>query len=189
MKIRIAALAFVGAIASLPAYAQGPGGPPPNYQQLVSQLADLQARVAKLEGNITAADVAGTYTVLVLDTVMTGFRPGTPPHLATIETTSVFGTITLDANGTGSTSVIECEGSRLTLATGAMTGVDCSESENTSVTWTYAAGVATITFLNDGDQIPFVVGLGGRLLIAGAAPFHPGDPSSDSILLLLTRLR
>jgi hypothetical protein len=38
---------------------------------------------------------------------------------------------------------------------------------NTGVTWTYADGVVTITFLNDGDQIPFNVGVGGPALDNG----------------------
>lgn len=189
MKFRVAALALACAIMSLPAYAQGPGGPPPNYRELASQVANLQDRLAKLEGNITAADVAGTYTALVLETGMTGFHAGTPPHNATIETSALRGTLTLNVDGTGSTSFTGCEGSMLTPGTGAMTGLDCSQSENTNVTWTYAAGVVTITFLNDGDQIPLNVALGGRLLTVGFSPFHPGDPSSDHVLFILTRLR
>ena len=47
----------------------------------------------------------------------------------------------------------------------------------------------TITFLSDGDEIPFSVALGGRFLIMAAAPFHPGDPSSDQLLFVATRLR
>jgi len=189
MRIRAAfLLVFVFVFTALPAHAQGPGGPPPNYKELVTQMADLQARVAKLEGNITAADLAGTYTALVLDTSMRGFRAGTPPRLAAIETSSLRGTITLNADGTGSTAFIGCEGSSLTL-NGAMAGLDCGESENTNVTWTYDAGVVTVTFLNDGDQIPFSVAVGGRLLTMGFAPFHPGDLSSDSLLIILTRLR
>jgi hypothetical protein len=120
---------------------------------------------------------------------MTGFQDGTPPHQATIETSAMRGTITLNADGTGFTSFTGCEGARLTPGTGAMAGLDCSGSENTDVTWTYAAGVVTITFLSDGDQIPLDVAVGGRLLTTGFAPFHPSDPSSDSILFILTRLR
>ena len=52
-----------------------------------------------------------------------------------------------------------------------------------------ANGVITITFLSDGDEIPFSVALGGRLLILGFAAFHPGDPSSDQALIIATRLQ
>lgn len=182
-------LSFVVAFTTHPAYAQGPGGPPPNYQQLVSQIADLQARVARLEGNITAADLAGSYSLLVLDTSMTGFRAGTPPHNATIETVGFRGTIVLNAGGTGSVTDVTCEGSRLTQGTWALTGIGCSGPSDPGVTWTYANGVLTITFLDDGDEIPLNVAAGGRLLVNGAAPFHSSDPSSDSILFILTRLR
>jgi hypothetical protein len=69
-----------------------------------------------------------------------------------------------------------------------LTGVDCTEPPS-NVTWTYANGVITITFLSDGDEIPFAVALGGRLLINAFAPFHPSDPSSNQFLLVAARLR
>lgn len=69
-----------------------------------------------------------------------------------------------------------------------MHGVDCSEAA-TDVTWTYANGVITITFLDDGDDIPMAVALGGRLLFQAAAPFHPSDPSSDQLLFIAARLK
>jgi hypothetical protein len=48
--------------------AQGttPGAQPPNYTQLAQQLNELAARVSKLEGNITAADLVGTYAVQLI---------------------------------------------------------------------------------------------------------------------------
>jgi hypothetical protein len=194
MGIRAASLSIVFAVAlaavPVPVRAQGPGGPPPNYQQLVSQIANLQARVAKLEGNIVASDLAGTYNFLVLDTSMTGV-----PNVATIRTSGIRATLTLNADGTGSASGLSCGGSKLTVATGALTDagededLDCSSGATVGVTWTYAGGVITITFLNDGDQIPFSVALGGRLLIVGGASFHPRDPSSDQTLFIATRLQ
>jgi hypothetical protein len=188
MTIRAAVLlSFVFVVTVVPARAQGPGGPPPNYRDLVTQIADLQARVARLEGNITAADLVGTYTVLVMDTNMDGVNAG--GQNATITTRTTRGTITLNADGTGSASGGSCEGSRLTLSTGALVGVDCSEGESGNVTWTYANGVATITFLDDGDQIPLDVALGGRLLITGGSFFHASDPSSNHLQFILTRLR
>jgi len=47
----------------------------------------------------------------------------------------------------------------------------------------------TVTFLSDGDEIPFNVAMGGRFLITAFGPFHPGDPSSDQLLLIAARLR
>ena len=187
MGIRVA---FVVAFVSIavPGRAQGPGQPPPNYQQLVTQIAALQARVDKLEGNIVASDLAGTYSTIGLDTSMTALRAGSPFVNATINTAAFRGTLTLKADGTGDLSELTCEGSTLVQGPWSMQGFNCSEP-STDVTWTYANGVITITFLNDGDQIPLVVALGGRFLIMAFAPFHPSDPSSDQFLLMATRLR
>ncbi|HEX5110389.1 MAG TPA: hypothetical protein VFV95_18185 [Vicinamibacterales bacterium] len=191
MSIRAAFVVVVVAIVftvAVPARAQGPGQPPPNYQQLAAQLADLQARVAKLEGNIVASDLAGTYAVTILSTTMTAFRAGTPPINATINTAAARAALTLNADGTGNLTALSCEGSTLTQGPWNMHGFDCSEPPD-SVTWVYANGIITITFLHDGDEIPFVVALGGRFFGGAAAPFHPGDPSSDQLLIIATRLR
>jgi len=188
-------LVFAFAFSALPAQAQGPNGPPPNYQQiaaqvaaLTAQVATLQGRVRKLEGDIVASDLAGTYSVTLLSTTMTALHVGPPIVNATINTAVGRGTLTLNANGTGNLFALTCEGSTLTQGSWAMHGIDCSEPA-TDVMWTYADGVITITFLNDGDEIPFIVALGGRLLIMAFAPFHPGDPSSDQFLAIATRLK
>jgi hypothetical protein len=195
-RMRSLCVVVASVFAPIAAYAQGgPGGPPPNYQQLVGQLATLtaqvatlQERVGKLEGNIVAADLAGTYSLIGLDTSMTALRPGPPVVNATIKTSALRTTLTLNADRTGNVSGGSCEGSTLTQGTWAMHGFDCSEGAD-NVTWTYADGVITITFLNDGDAVPFNVALGGRLLIVAFAPFHPSDPSSDQALLIATRLK
>jgi hypothetical protein len=192
-RVRSVLVAFFVALA-LPVYAQGQGqgGPPSN--SLAGQLQALTARVAKLEGNITAADLAGTYNFLILDTQMTGVHP--PDGVATIRTSGERATLTLNANGTGSASGLSCGGSRLTVATGALTDaggdedLDCSKSGATvDVTWTYAGGVITITFVDDGDQIPFSVALGGRLLIVGGASFFQCCGGSEESLFIATRLQ
>lgn len=170
------------------AQGQGPGQPPPTYQQLVAEMAALKARVDKLEGNIVASDLAGTYSLMGLGTSMTAFRPGPPIANATINTAAFRGTLTLNGDGTGNASSLTCEGSTLTQGPWSMHGFDCSEP-STGVTWTYANGVITITFLSDGDEIPFSVALGGRLFIMAVAPFHPSDPSSDQFVMIATRLR
>ena len=188
MTIRAALLmSFVFVVTVAPARAQGPAGRPPSYQQLVALLEDLQARVAKLEGDITAADLVGTYTALIMDTNLDGVNLFDPQASITTRTTS--GTITLNADGTGSVGGGLCEGSKLTVSTGTLVGVDCTEAGTGNVTWTYADGVATITFLDDGDQIPLNVALGGRLMINGGSFFHASDPSSNHLQFILTRLR
>jgi hypothetical protein len=191
MKSRVALLFLGVAFIAAPVFAQGrpdtiPGGGA--IQELASELSALTARVAKLEGNIVASDLAGTYSLMAFDTSLKGLRAGPPFVNASINTSVLRGTLTLNADGTGSTSAGTCEGSTLTLS-GAMSGFDCSESGDPGVTWTYADGVITITFLGDGDQLPFNVALGGRFLMVAFSPFHPEDPSSDHVLIIATRLK
>ena len=190
MKLRIASMSLAFAFISVPVFAQGPPGGIAGggiVQSLANDLAALAARVSKLEGNIVASDLAGTYSVLGLDTTMTAFHAGSPSVPATISTLAFRGSLTLNANGTGHASPDQCEGTRLTQGSWTLNGFDCSEP-GTDVTWTYADGVITITFLSDGDEIPFNVAVGGRLLIQAVAPFHPSDPSSDQFLFIATRL-
>ena len=187
MKCRIASLFFLLAVIATPVFAQGPPGR--GGGGLASDLAALTARVAKLEGNIVASDLAGTYNFVGIVNTMDGIRPGVSP--ATITTEAFRGTLTLNANGTGTSGPPGgCEGSTLTQGTWILTGVsaNCSEAPE-NVTWAYANGVITITFESDGDQIPFAVALGGRFLIMAFAPFHPSDPSSNQFLFIATRLQ
>ena len=190
---RVASLLLALGFVSAPVFAQGPpGGVGGN--NLAAQVAALSARVAKLEGSIVAADLAGHYSVVVLDTTMIGSSPGNPAEPATITTSVIRAGLTLNADGTGSmngnTVFPGCEGSTL-LLTGAMQAADTAECESgqSDVTWTYDAGVITITFLSDGDQLPFSVALGGRLFILAFSPFHPSDPSSNHVLFIATRLK
>jgi len=192
MTLRRAFCAFALTLISFPAYAQRPGGSGETIASLTAKLTALTDRVGKLEGNIVAADLAGTYAVTLIETSMTALHVGPPVVNATISTSSIRAALTLNADGTGNTSAGStfggCEGSTLTQGTWAMSGFDCS-GPPTDVTWTYADGVITITFLDDGDQIPFNVGVGGRLLIQAFSPFHPSDPSSDHVLVIATRLK
>jgi hypothetical protein len=191
MKSRVASLFLGAALVSTPVFAQGPpagGSANGALQKLASDLAALTQRVDKLEGNIVAADLAGTYSVVGLSTTMTAFRAGTPPVPATINTSAFRATVTLNADGTGAVSDTTCEGSTLTQGTWAMQGFDCGEP-GSGLTWTYADGVITITFLNDNEETPFNVAIGGRLLVNAYAPFHPSDPSSDQFVIVATRLR
>jgi hypothetical protein len=189
MKLRVASLLVVCVFVSGPVFAQGPsGGGKGGAKDLSADLAALAARVSKLEGNIVAADLAGTYSFMVIDTSMGGAHNG---EAANILTRATRATATLNADGTGSASNVTCEGSMLNLASGALTDAgdpSCGDGD-AGVTWTYADGVLTITFLDDGDQIPFNVAAGGRLLIVGGAFFHASDPSSNALLFIATRLR
>jgi len=197
MKSRVAPLLLASTFVALafissPVFAQGrPGGTLPGaggVQTLASDLAALAARVAKLEGNIVAADLAGTYSAVILSTSLHGARPGVAP--AAIETEASRGSLTLNANGTGQVTLLGCGGGRLTQGSWALTAAECDDDEpESALTWTYADGVVTATFLSDGDTVPFTVALGGRFLILGFGGFYPSDPSSDQFVIILTRLK
>src|SRR3954464_469344 len=198
MKSRVVSLFLGVAFIAAPVFAQirpasnsGPGGGG-TIQQLTSDVAALTARIAKLEGNIVASDLAGTYSFMGLSTTMTALRAGSPVAEATINTSAFRATLTLNVDGTGDLSlpagnpaIPPCQGSTLALPSGTMHGFDCSNSNGaTGVTWTYADGVLTITFLSDRNVIPLNVAVGGRFLLNAFAPFHDTDLSSDQFLLI-----
>jgi len=92
-------LVLVVASAHFSGQAQNPPGPPPGAgQSLYNQVAALTDRVSKLEGNITAADLAGTYAVHAFQNAL---YPGFP---ARVESGVSVATATLAADGTGTSS-------------------------------------------------------------------------------------
>lgn len=196
MTLRAAFLVLCAStIGALPAYAQGPGGPggpggpPPSYPQLAAQIADLQARVGKLEGNITAADLVGSYAVSGLDIPMSGFVAGAPPQAAAIKTFAFAGTLTLtltQTDGGAASFISTCEGSRLTQGTWLLTSVDCTNSP-TAGTWSYANGIFSLSLGQ--FQAQGSVAAGGRLWTTAMAPFHAADPSSDALIIIASRLK
>ncbi len=176
------------------AAAQGSNGPPPNYQQLVGEIAALQTQVtilqgqvAKLQGNITPADLVGIYTLTIIDTPLSGFVAGVPPRNATIETDAAAVSITLNADGSVSFGSGGCVGSRLTQGTWILTALNCIEGIPSTATWSYSSGVLTLTLGR--DVFLLNVGLGGRLAINFIGGSHVGDQSSDAGFMILTRLQ
>jgi hypothetical protein len=200
MKSRLASFLLASALISAPAFAQGPPGGVPGgsgsgaIQSLANDLAALTARVAKLEGDIVAADLAGTYALLGINTSISALRPGLPgqPPVANAEISleAFRGKLTLTADGNGHLSDVSGEFTTLTQGLWTVTGgSDTNGTGATDVKWTYADGVITITFLDDGDEVPFTVGIGGRFFVMSFAPFHPGDASGQQFLVMATRLK
>jgi hypothetical protein len=176
MRVRAASVvvAFLFTVGG-PAHAQGPGQAPPNYQQLVAEIANLKARVGKLEGKITAADLVGTYAASALLVGLTGGDP------AGIGAGVLTGTATLAADGSASlsstlTGYTLTQGSPWLLGTISDGGLDTSS-------WTYANGVVTIT--SSSETTNLAVAAGGRLLIGASANT---DDAGLSVLNILTRL-
>ena len=175
MRIRAASLLIVFASVAGPAYAQKSAPPPPKPQELAAQIANLQARIDKLEGNITAADLVGTYALRSLAVNLTGGSPGD------IRSDVIVGTVTVAADGTGSSSV-DASGYHLTNGLPSVLGTT-SGNGGGNFTWTYANGVVT---LSDGNS--FTVAAGGRLLVTAVA-FQLNPSSGVSTIVILSRLQ
>jgi hypothetical protein len=155
---------------------------------LSGQVAALQAKIARLEGNITEADLVGSYTFTVMNTALHGSGLGRPP--AAISTDTLVVTVTLNADHSLSSVGIRCDGARLVLATGAVISDRAAcEGSPTDARWTYADGTLSLVFEEGSEVIPFNLATGGRFGIASFAAFHPEQPSSDNVLMILSRLK
>lgn len=148
-----------------------------NFQALATAINALASRVDKLEGNITQADLAGTYTVNGFQTEFNGGDFGRVNNYVYL------GTMTLAADGTGSYSLTE-SGSRLflTLDAGKLKGAVSTYANppgGSNFNWSYSNNVMTAL----GATLTVVAG--GRLLIRTSN--NPADYTQ--VLLLLTRNR
>jgi hypothetical protein len=154
--------------------AGGPGNP--QIQALTSELAALTARVAILEGQITAADLVGTYALHGLQNELSG---GVPAQISSY----VFGgTVTLNADGTASLNATPENGNTLSLtATPFISAFSGSGSGSGNSTWTYANGTVTLA----GGAPPLSVASAGRVLVGASANHSDGT----DVILILTRLQ
>lgn len=176
------ALALVFGFTALPAHAQ----PSPIPVALAKQVADLQARVAKLEGTIVASDLAGTYAVHTIDTHLSSAAPAS---IAAVVSSS---TVTLNADGTGVLSPAgSCGGAVLMPAIGVLSPINCTGAPGYPFTWTYADGVLDEIldplYVPGGGTVRFDVGIGGRIMTTSFAPAYGTD--ADTLFLILTRLK
>lgn len=139
-----------------------------NFAALVDAVTSLESRVNKLEGQgLTAADLAGTYSVAVLSTSTTAPQAnnGRMEHVASS------GTLTLNANGTFSLSgsvtgfalVWNFSGSN-PVATAAVTANSFTNSPPNSGTWGFSGNTLLLTF-SAGETASLTGTVGGRLFI------------------------
>jgi hypothetical protein len=160
------------------AIAQTPGGPPPGagqtIQSLARELAALTARVARLEGQIVAADLAGAYALRGLQVELRAPNNGAAAQVASYV---LAGTVTLAVDGSATFSAAE-DGSKLLFGTLSVSPHQFSETGVTS--WAYSNGVVTIA-----GAPPLSVAAGGRVLMGATANHGNGTEA----LLLLTRLQ
>jgi len=163
MRLRSSLIALSLVLASLPAYAQGgkPGGAGETIASLTAKLTALTDRVAKLEGQIVATDLAGEYRV-------TGFIAGgnatNPPSVGI---GVIYGTATLFADGTGSGHTT-LQGTSLVLSNPAQ-ALPIFGEDTEVVTWTYADATLTATNPNSGEVSVFNVAVGGRVMTSAVS--------------------
>lgn len=175
---RIAA-AFVASVTALslapsPAYAQNPNS-------TASRLAALEAKVAKLEGQIVAADLIGEYRVAGFLVDPDAPDANNPPQIAFAV---AYGTVTLLDGGVALINGT-FQGTEFVLSNPVQAVPVFQQENNNPATWTYADGTLTLTTAEPGDA-PLVlnVAAGGRLMTSAAI----GD-DGDHDLIILTRLR
>ena len=160
-------------------------GPPPGSgnTSIASKVAALEARVAKLEGQITSSDLAGTYT---LNGFQTELRAKVQDGVTFVASYVFQGKFVLNADGTGSSVGTGAEiGHSLGLFIGTPMFIPPSRTvwnkpgEAFSFTWSYANGVANVF------GIPLSVAAGGRVLVGTGT--NPAD--GTTVILVMTRLQ
>ena len=182
----VLAFAFVIAFAltDVPAYAQGNGngnGNPPSNNSVAAQVADLAARVAKLEGNLTSADLVGTYTIAGIQTRLLGLGL----QNSAIGSAALFGSMTLNADGSGS---LQISGDGSLLLTGNLSLIRNTLGNGNPGPpfpfsgWTYANGVLTIPQVGNAT-----VGPGGRLMVGVVPEFDTTEGRADVSLVIFYR--
>ncbi|MDB5870890.1 MAG: hypothetical protein JWQ07_332 [Ramlibacter sp.] len=142
-----------------------------NFTALVNAINAVGARVSKLEGQITQADLAGTYSIQRFQAELGG-DPGS--HVAVYV---AGGTLTLVADGTGTFIGPAETGTQLNVQTRSVAPFTGAGGSSGPITWSYSGGVVNML----GGTLAVVAG--GRLLI------KVGSTSSDGTahVMLLTR--
>ena len=167
-------LIFAAISAALPVRAQSSSA---TIDSLASDLAALTARVAKLQGQITAADLAGTYALNAIQMELGGGSP------ARVSSYVFVGTAILSADGTGTFMSSGEKGNTLSISPNSSVSPFMSPNSaggTSSFTWTYANGVLTSAGIPS-----LAVAVGGRILIGASA----NNSDGANVLLIFTRLQ
>jgi len=154
-------------------YFKAPSAPIP---QLSAAIADLTARVAKLEGQITAADLVGTYRLSGFQMELHGGAGST-----SVSSYGFQGTVQLVADGTFAITTAPDSGNTLRLFTVPPSVVDFVGAGGGSGggTWSYSGGAVTIT----GGPV-LDVAAAGKVLVGPS--FNHSD--GTNVLLVLSRI-
>jgi len=201
MRRAFTSLVFLASIVvnAIPAAAQGQGGPPAGagggLAELATQVANLQARVAKLEsGAFTASDLVGVWGWRSIGVSLDGTLPGGTPRAATIMLETSGGvtgntTLTIRADGTGQ---FAGEGdTQFILTQGAPWRLDSPavESGSLAVTWSLVNGALHVIAPSlEPGVLDFPILPGGRMAVWSTGK-HNGNGSSWSQLGLLVKIQ
>lgn len=150
----------------------------------------LLAAVNKLEGAITAADVAGTYALASFGVNMTGVPPpgATGGSSARIEHTSTNGVATFNANGTFSVSPETTTGGAVvfsflnqagTVVTATAASQNAAPPPTVGGTWTLSGKTLTLAVTGGGGGT-FTAAVGSRVFIG-----VNGDSASQDLHFLI----
>jgi len=182
MKLRATLLLSTLLFANWTAQAQGQGqgngnGNAVTLPSLSAELAALTARVAKLEGQITAADLVGTYAVHGFQNEMSAPNVG---HPTAISSYVFVGTLTLRADGTAVFNGTESGHTLLFTAPPSVSNFQGSGSGTSDpFPWSYSGGVLTTL-----GGFPISVAAGGKVMV-GASANHDDH---TNVILIITRL-
>jgi hypothetical protein len=136
----------------------------------------LQGQIDKLKGNITAADLEGTYNFYFVATAI-----DSGPN--TITSYFFTGTVTLGSGGTGQ-STISASGTQLTEQAPNLNWVATNVGFGAQVgnfSWAYSNGRVTINA--GGDINDFTPAAGGQVMVG----VQGGPPGNNQAIIVLTR--
>lgn len=160
-----------------------------DFQALATAIDNLTARVSKLEGQFTAADVAGTYAFMSLEVeIGTGL-------VSMIHHASGNGSVTLNANGAFSFNATDHSshlalnfsvvkggtGGTVTDATLTANTTTASTPQNDSGTWSLSGKTLTLIF-SSGQSVAFIGATGPSLFMNA---INTPDGRDQSLVFLI----
>jgi VCBS repeat-containing protein len=162
-----------------------------NFHALATAIDNLESRVSKLEGTLTAADVAGTYAFASLEAeTITNANVNVASSQGIVHHQSSNGTFTFNANGTFSFSAPN-NSSKLTFSLNTATATETQETVPGSGTgtWSLSGKILTISVGGGGPTVAFTLAAGPGLFINISNSFVTSSTSaaSDHLLLILMR--
>jgi hypothetical protein len=139
----------------------------------------LQEQIDKLNGNITATDLEGTYNLYFVATAMDESGGGLTN---TITSYTITGTLTLAAGGTGQINAAAA-GRQLQEGLPSQNWVDSNVGGPIvgNVTWAYSGGTVIVT--TPFATIGVTPAAGGQVMVGGKG----GPPGNNQIINVLTR--